>query len=126
MKATISETAILRGILAYLAARHVLAFRMQTGADMREYKGKKRRVRYGVPGMADILAFARVRISLTTLDYPSGKPILSDLPVCIWIEVKSATGKQSELQKSFQKQVEEHGHLYVLARSIDDVEAALK
>ena len=132
MKATISETAILRSILDYLAARHVLAFRMQTGADMREYKGKKRRVRYGVPGMADILAFAADILAFATVKINPSlncKLLLPALPIrslTIWIEVKSATGKQSELQKSFQRQVEEHGHLYVLARSIEDVEAALK
>jgi hypothetical protein len=43
----------------------------------------------------------------------------------MWIEVKSATGKQSELQKSFQAQVEAEGHRYIVARSIEDVEAAL-
>jgi hypothetical protein len=48
----------------------------------------------------------------------------STLP--IWIEVKAADGKQSELQKSFQQQVEEHGHTYILARSLEDVTAVIK
>jgi len=46
--------------------------------------------------------------------------------VPLWIECKAAKGKQSELQKSFQEQVEREGHRYIVARSIEDVEQALK
>ena len=40
-------------ILDWLAAKHILAFRMNTGA----LKIDKRYVKFGVKGMADILAF---------------------------------------------------------------------
>jgi len=43
-----------------------------------------------------------------------------------WIEVKAPKGVQSELQKSFQKQVEDHGHRYAICRSVEDVEELLK
>jgi hypothetical protein len=108
------EGAILKQILDYLAARNILAFRMQTGAVANEYKGKKRFMRFGTPGMADVLAFP--------VDH-YGNATFIRCP--LWIEVKSSTGKQSELQKSFQEQVEDHGHNYIIARSIEDVEAAL-
>jgi hypothetical protein len=104
------ETIILNAILDYLAARRILSFRMNTGA----MKIDKRFVQFGVPGMADILALHR-RI---TWEDNGVTPI--------WIEVKTATGKQSDLQKSFQRQVEDEGHKYIIARSIDDVEEALK
>jgi len=40
----------------------------------------------------------------------------------LWIECKTPKGKQSEAQKSFQIQVEEQNHTYIVARSIEDVE----
>lgn len=39
----------------------------------------------------------------------------------VWIEVKALRGKQSPDQEKFQKDIEEHGGEYVLAKSIDDV-----
>ena len=75
--------------------------------------GKKRFVRFGTPGCADILAFKTVHIG-----------ILNILNI-YWIECKTAKGKQSELQKSFQQKVESEGHIYILARGIEDVERYL-
>lgn len=115
------EGAILKQILDYLAARHILAFRQNTGAVASEHKGKKRFMRFGVPGMADILAFVPVQC----IDHPDGTSSIR-LPCVIWLEVKTATGKQSELQRSFQQQAERHGHRYAVVRSVDDVEALLK
>ena len=43
----------------------------------------------------------------------------------VWIEVKTAKGKQSAEQKSFEQKVLREGHLYCLARSIEDVELVL-
>ena len=43
----------------------------------------------------------------------------------MWIELKAANGKQIELQKSFQAKVEAEGHSYILARTLEDIEAAL-
>jgi len=43
-----------------------------------------------------------------------------------WIEVKAPKGIQSELQRSFQLQVESHGHRYILARSLEDVTSLLE
>jgi hypothetical protein len=119
-KPKLSEGAIQRAILEYLAARHILAFRMQVGAFSSEYKGKTRFMRVGTAGMADILAFPQERVSCMSC----GKWNL--YPVPVWLEVKSATGKQSDLQKSFQAQVEREGHRYAVVRSIDDVIEALK
>jgi hypothetical protein len=51
--------------------------------------------------MADILAFTKSSV--------------------IWCECKGSGGKQSEFQKHFQKEVEEYGHIYILAHSVDEV-----
>ena len=101
-------------ILDWLAAKHILAYRMNTGA----MKIDKRYVKFGVKGMADILAFP----TYIVLQHPG---VAKEYTVPLWIEVKSDKGKQSLEQKSFQDQVEEHGHNYIVARSIEDVEAAL-
>lgn len=108
------ESQIQHAILQFLAAKGILAFRMNTGA----VKMDARFMRFGVPGMADILAFPEKQ-------YPDGDHGTWKLALPTWIEVKTATGKQSELQKSFQKQVQWHGHKYVVARSIEDVERCL-
>ena len=102
------EAAILKSILIYLQARHVLAFRQNVGAVEAVYHGKSRFMRFGVAGMSDVIAYPK-----------PPRPVL-------FIEVKTATGKQSDLQASFQQQVESHGHKYVIARSIEDVEEALR
>lgn len=103
-----SEAQTQKLILDWLAANHVLAFRMNTGAGkFSNPSGKERFMHFGVPGMADILAFRGQRAH-----WPSTP---------VWIEVKAPKGKQSELQKSFQAQVEAEGHTYVLAYSLDDV-----
>ena len=40
----------------------------------------------------------------------------------VYIEVKRPMGKQSEWQLDFQADIEAHGGLYVVARSVEDVE----
>jgi hypothetical protein len=77
--------------------------RVNTGAAWM----KGRYVRFGVPGTADICGVIA----------PTGRFLA--------IEVKSVTGKQREAQLTFQRVVEAMGGLYVLARSVSDVDAAL-
>lgn len=107
-------------ILDWLAAKGILAFRMQTGATMSSYNGRTRMVRYGVPGMADVLAFPR------SLDYVYQGQSRHKADPVVWIECKAPKGKQSDLQKSFQQQVESHGHRYIVVTTLDDVIAALE
>lgn len=102
------EGAILKSILDYLAIEHIWAMRINTGAVVSEYKGRKRFHRYGRPGCADILAFP------------------DNLHKPLWIECKTETGHQSEAQKWFQAEVEARGHYYIIARSIDDVKEFLR
>lgn len=112
--ATVPESAVLKAVLEYLTAKHILAFRTNTGAMKAEYNGKARFIKFGTPGMADVLAF------------PPGIWRKVSQPPILWIECKSSVGKQSDLQKSFQAQVEAEGHRYIVARSIEDVTAALR
>lgn len=110
MQGKMKEAPIQKLILDWLAAEHILAYRMNTGIA----KFDERFVAFGVKGMADIIAFKLVGAGIYCRNW------------VIWIECKATKGKQSEFQKSFQKQVEEQGHTYILARSLEDVMQVLK
>ena len=61
----------------------------------------------------------------------TGIPGLSDLTVMLkgyhlYIEVKTATGKQREAQECFETSCKLMGHEYIIARSVEDVELKLK
>lgn len=60
---------------------------------------------------------------------PAGWPDLTCLAPggrFVGVEVKAATGRQSPVQVDMQQRIERLGGLYVLARSVDDVVAALE
>ena len=40
----------------------------------------------------------------------------------LFVEVKAPKGQQSTCQAEFQREIEEHGGVYVLAKSIEDLE----
>ena len=115
------ESQIQRAILDWLAAKHILAFRMNSGA-LRNPAGKP--ITFGVPGMADILAFPHVNLRVLCSAF-EGKWHQAEIVQPTWIECKAPTERQSALQASFEAQVVGEGHRYVLARSVSDVEAAL-
>ena len=62
----------------------------------------RRVVRFGIPGQAD----------LTGILYDGRR---------VEIEIKSATGRQTQDQKNFQAIIEKFNGIYILARSINDV-----
>jgi hypothetical protein len=109
------EAAVQKCVTDYLTAKRVLWFRMNSGAMKGEHKGKAWFVRFGTPGMADLLAFP-----LRWND-----PSTWGSPGVVWLEVKAAKGAQSEAQKSFQELVESHGHRYLLVRDLNDLEGIL-
>src|SRR6185312_14927874 len=94
--------------------------------------GASRVFRFGRPGMADLLA-------LPVQEYCPGcgarpAPLVpgwsktkccgrttDEAHVPLWIECKAGRGVQSDAQKEFQREVEQQGHVYLLARSSDDV-----
>ena len=94
-----SEKDVQKSIIQYLKLKKVVAYRMNTGA----IKTEGRFLRFGSPGMADVVAFTPQTVA--------------------WIEVKGPKGIQSDAQKDFQKVHEGLGHVYILARSLDDVRA---
>lgn len=102
----VTETEIQSQILKALRSIPTVSF-WRSNVDMRG-RYKKGRV-----GQADITGLVKMIIG--------GKPY----GIRVEIEVKTDTGKQSPEQEAFQREVEELGGVYILARSVDDVLAGL-
>lgn len=103
------EAEILREtLLALSALPGVVVWRQNSGLYYTpDGRGGWRRVRAAVPGAADITGLCH-----------GGRRLE--------VEVKTATGPQSEDQRMFQSAVERAGGLYVLARSAEDAVAAVR
>ena len=101
-----SEKELQSAIIEYLTLNSIFHWRQNTGAFVAEYKGKKRIVRFGVPGISDILGVQRGRLFA--------------------IEVKARGGKLTYLQENFLKNVSDHGGIAIVARSLDDVIEGLR
>ena len=52
--------------------------------------------------------------------------VVEDIPVTVWLEVKTAKGRMSSSQIAFKDTVMKHRGYYYVVRSIEDVESALK
>lgn len=100
-----TEQQILNSILRTFGTRSDMRiWRANTGAA----RFGNQVVRFGIPGQADI----------TGLLLPSGRRLE--------IEVKSHSGEQRPEQKDFEAMIKRFGGLYILARSVTDVEMALQ
>ena len=96
------ETNLVRECLQWLAGHHIFAWRNNTGVL---YVGE-RPVSYGYIGSSDILAIM-----------PTGRFLA--------VECKSLTGVQSDNQIRFQEKIESHNGVYILCRSIQELEEQL-
>lgn len=88
--------------LQYPAWRGLL-FAVPNGGRRDGITGKKLKDEGVVPGVSDLL-----------LLYPSGKYH------ALCVEMKTPKGRQSEVQKAWQRAVERAGYKYALCRSLDD------
>ena len=109
------EGAVMRAVLDWLAAKHIFAIRLNSGTQIGTHQGKKWAIHMAAPGTADIVAFPQYQGNC-------GCGTLHRQITPTFIECKAPKGKQSELQKSFQAQVEAIGCKYILAFSLDDLE----
>jgi len=96
------ESAVLRACLDYLRLRGHFVFRVNGGAFETARGGYVRCT--DISGVADIIGVTK-----------NGKALA--------VECKSKTGKQAATQKAFETAWTERGGVYVLARSIDDLQA---
>jgi len=126
------EALIQSAIMDYLAARHILAFRMNSGATIMPATDnfKRRFIRYGVKGMADILAFVQREVWITSRTLEAAECSIFErkgyqTTIPLWLEVKASKGKTTADQDNFAAMVREYKHRYIIVRSIEDVEAAL-
>src|ERR1700761_6369294 len=98
------ESFVLQACRDYLELMGWDVIRMNSGA-VQDKRGIP--VRMHAPGTADLLAMRRLQGWM-------GHQVL-------WVECKAPNGKQSDLQKGFQKRKELLGQHYVLAYGIDDL-----
>ena len=103
MRLTPKESEIQKAILDYLALKKIWHMRLNTGAMSGSHKGKRWFVKFGKPGMADILATI----------------VVNGILRVYWIEVKRPGGKQSAAQLEFQAEVYEQGHNYLVVESLE-------
>jgi hypothetical protein len=97
--ATQREAPVLRDCLAWLHKQGIFAHRENTGTAW--INGQP--VSFGYPGAADITGIL-----------PDGRRLE--------IETKSAKGKQSDKQKAYQQRIEENHGVYLLVRSVKELE----
>lgn len=117
-----TEREIQGSIMALLAAHRVFALRINSGTGWGKVTGggfRPIQFHSGGAGVADIVAFPRgMRNKVGFLEF--------DRPVVLWCEVKTLTGKQTPEQENFEEHVTQYGMHYLLARSVEDVQAWLK
>ena len=103
MKLKVKEKDVQRAVIDYLKLRKLMVIRINSGSfTVRRKDGSAGFVRGAEAGTADILAFSP--------------------PSVIWVECKSSVGKLTESQEAFREKVESLGHIYIVARGIEDVE----
>ena len=73
-------------------------------------------------GVADIVAIAQLRMGGYMYDLTKPMPINFAWGRIVCIEVKSAKGKLSPDQEAFKQNIEANGGIYILARSVEDVQ----
>jgi hypothetical protein len=103
-----TESEVLRGILGYLSAMRIIAWRQNTGAVKTPgTTGRDRFVRYGFPGLPDVIGVL-----------PGGR--------ALFIEVKKPGGRVRPEQRAFLDAATRAGAVAFVAYSMDDVDARLK
>lgn len=99
-------------LLAVGARQDVLAMRLQSGV-FRSYDQPEKLVRVGQPGLADTMMIVAVEIDASMVGKTVG--------VAVAAEIKTASGKQSEAQRRWQRAFEQRGGVYEVVRSPDQM-----
>lgn len=104
------ESGVLKACLDILAAHKIWHERRNIGA----VRDGKRFVRFGRPGTADIHATPMIRCPAPRCPHPA---------VCttLWVECKSASGRQTGEQKEFEREAWNAGHFYLIVRKPEDL-----
>lgn len=103
-----TESEIVKASLEYLQSRGISAIRMNVGAvRFADKNGGQNFVRFGTPGMSDILGIL-----------PDGRTLA--------VECKTANGRLSGFQSEFLDTIRRNNGVAIVARSVEDVELGLK
>lgn len=105
------ETNIMNKIMLAMSKKGWLVWRNNVG--LFKTPDGKRSINIGVKGSPDIMAIKPTVITPDMVGQTVG--------IFVGVEVKTATGRQSEAQKKWQGVAESKGIEYILARSEDDV-----
>ena len=70
--------------------------------------------------------FRPMQVNVSGIGDLTGWVTIDDRAVFLSIECKSLTGRQRESQKAFQRVLESMGGIYIIARSVEDVDAVLE
>lgn len=105
MRLSVRESDIQKAILDYLLMRGHWVWRQSVGGMAQESQGKKRFIRFGKRGLADI----------TGIEKASGRRIE--------IEVKRPGNRATDAQESFLAEVRKRKGIAFVAYSVDDVAA---
>lgn len=100
-----TETQLVKACLQWLALKGVAAWRQNTGAMVASYKGKRRFVQFGRPGMSDILGL---------LPRQGGRFLA--------IECKLPGRKLSTTQEGFLADIIASGGVGIVVHSIDELQ----
>mgnify|MGYP003136342380 FL=1 len=104
-----TEAQIQKAILQWGAYKQILMHRINVIGTPLHKAGKTIYRPSTNKGMADIHATV----------------VVGDIPVSVWLEVKTKKGRISANQKAFNDVITRAGGFYYVVRSIDDVELAL-
>lgn len=116
----------MRAILEYLATvPGVVAWRNNTGAVVRESKGKRRMVRFGEPGMSDILGWVSWPQVITDAAHPLASNFRPMIARFLAVEVKRPGQELTDAQQRFLQSVHQAGGVAIWATSVEDVRKAL-
>lgn len=120
------EREIQRAILDYLAlVPGVSAWRNNTGAMFGEHKGKRWAVRFGAPGISDILGWRTVKDFTHQGCCHKTDAALPRVAHFLAIEVKRPGTYPTPAQAAFLETVKAAGGIAIVARSVEDVRRAL-
>ena len=93
------ENSVTKQIIEYLTLRGFFVWRNNSGM--------RNKIRFGIKGSPDIIGIT-----------PKGR--------FIGVEVKSPTGKQSEDQKAFERQINDRHGVYILCVTLEEMIEKLK
>lgn len=122
------ESEVQKAILDYLShVPGVVAWRSNAGAVAAEHKGARRFVRFGFPGMSDIIGWAHWCGRLKALRHhiPAAENCDSCSARFLAIEVKAPSKMPTPAQESFLRHVQASGGIAILAYSVEDVRKGL-